>query len=142
MMKKLKISLMLMSTLIILSGCASKIMQGFVGKDIREVVLDYGTPVNAMDMGNGTRAFQWKMTKSHTTPTHISSSSRGTGYGSSYTYGRTTDYRMNAYVNTNTVITGGQTVDTSCLYTLFARWDKGRNGWIVTGFKKPKLMCE
>ena len=47
-------------------------MQGFVGKDIRQVVLDYGTPINAMDMGNGTRAFQWKMTKSRTTPTYIS----------------------------------------------------------------------
>ncbi len=139
---KLKISLIAIATIIFLGGCASKIMQGFVGKDIRQVQLDYGPPVNAMDMGDGVRAFQWKMTSSYTTPTYVNSNSRGTGYGSSYNTGYRTNYNMNAYVNTNTVITGGQTIDSSCLYTLFSRWDKARKGWIVTGFKKPNLMCE
>ncbi len=152
---KLKNSLVIILTIIFLSGCASKIMQGFVGKDIRQVVLDYGTPINAMDMGNGVRAFQWKMTNyTHTTPTYINSSSSGSAYGSSYTsgqgsvygsnynYNSRTNYNMNAYINTNTVITHSQTYDLTCLYTLFARWDKGRKGWIVTSFKKPNLMCE
>lgn len=140
-MKKILIGLF---TLFVISfnGCASKIMQGYVGKDVREVVLDYGSPTNAMDMGNGLRAFQWTKSHSYTTPTYVKSRSTGTGYGSSYTYGNHTDYNMNTYVNTNTVISGGQTINSNCVYTLFARWDKDKNGWIVTSFKKPNIMCE
>lgn len=137
-----KISLIVIFTMILLSGCASKIMQSYVGKDVREVVLDYGPPSNAMDMGKGIRAFQWTKSSSYTTPTYVSSSGTGTGYGSSYTYGNYTNYNMNTYVNTNTVIRGGQTINSTCVYTLFARWNKGRNGWIVTSFKKPDFLCE
>ena len=58
--------------LVILSGCASQIMQRYIGQDAREVVVDYGPPANAMDMGDGRRAFQWVMDSSYTTPTTTS----------------------------------------------------------------------
>ena len=44
--------------ILILSGCASQIMNSYVGNDVREVMVDYGTPANAFDMGDGRRAFQ------------------------------------------------------------------------------------
>ena len=56
------------SVVALLTGCASQIMQGYVGKDVREVMLDYGAPANAFDMGDGRRAFQWVIGSSYTTP--------------------------------------------------------------------------
>jgi len=112
------------------AGCASQIMKSYVGKDVREVMLDYGAPANAFDMGDDRRAFQWVMDSSYTTPTQVNTT------GSVSAYGPT------AWVNSNTTITGGQTITSRCAYTLFARWNSGREGWVVTDFKSPKLLCE
>ena len=145
-MMKRKIIGFLIVTIFILSGCASKIMQSYVGKDVRMAMVDYGPPQNAFDIGNGTRAFQWVMRSSYKTPTYISSNSYGSGYGNVYgtRYGSgfNATYNANAWVNTNTVITGGQTIHSKCVYTVFAKWSNERKGWIITGFKKPNLMCE
>lgn len=111
-------------------GCASQIMRSYIGKDIREVMLDYGPPANAFDMGDGRRAFQWVMNSSYTTPVTATTtgSVSNTGYSS--------------WVNTNTTITGGHTVNSKCIYTLFGRWDEISESWIIKDFKKPKFMCE
>lgn len=113
-----------------LAGCASQIMQSYVTKDVREVMIDYGPPQNAFDMGDGRRAFQWVMRSSYTTPTNVATSGNVTAYGNS------------AWVNSNTQITGGQTINSRCVYTIFGRWDDSRKGWTITEFKKPNLMCE
>ena len=105
-------------------------MQSYVGKDVREVMLDYGAPANAFDMGDDRRAFQWVVGKSYTTPV------QATTYGSVNAIGST------AWVNSNTTITGGQTVNSRCLYTLFGNWNDAKKGWFVTGFKEPNLMCQ
>jgi len=115
---------------IFISGCASQIMKGYVGKDVREIMLDYGSPSNAFDMSDGRRAFQWVQDSSYTTPVNATTT------GNVSTYGTT------SWVNSNTTITGGQTINSKCLYTLFARWNEATNGWVVTDFKKPNLMCE
>src|SRR5690554_4707351 len=44
---------------VFLLGCVSTHMKQYLGKDIREVVLDSGPPVNAIDMEGGVRAFQF-----------------------------------------------------------------------------------
>lgn len=111
-------------------GCASQIMKSYVGGDVREVMLDYGPPANAFDMGNGRRAFQWVLNSSYTTPTQIN------------TTGSVSSYGPTAWVNSNTTISGGQTITSKCAYTLFARWDSARESWTVTDFKTPKLLCE
>lgn len=49
-----------MLALALLSGCASTHMAQYVDKDIREVILDSGPPINVMDMGQGVRAFQFR----------------------------------------------------------------------------------
>ncbi len=114
----------------LLTGCASQIMNSYVGKDVREVMLDYGPPANAFDMGDGRRAFQWVMNSSYTTPTTATTTGTVNSYGSS------------SWVNSNTMITGGQTITSNCVYTLFGRWNENTSGWSVTEFKKPNLMCE
>ena len=47
--------------LIALSGCATEIMQGYVGRSIQEPILDYGPPVNVVEMGQGRRHFSGKL---------------------------------------------------------------------------------
>ena len=113
-----------------LVGCASSTLQSYVSKDIRQVMLDYGPPANAFDMGDGRRAFQWAIGSSYTTPTYATTTSSVSSAG------------HQAWVNSNTQVTGGQTVTATCVYTLFATWDDARKGWTVVGFNKPKIMCE
>jgi hypothetical protein len=119
---------------LMLFGCASQIMQGYVGQPIQTVMLDYGPPVNAFDMPDGQRVFQWTQDVSQTTPVNVNTTGNvntlATGYGAT------------SWVNSNTVITGGQTYTDTCIYSLFANWDKKQKVWIISGFKKPKLMCE
>jgi hypothetical protein len=122
--------ILLVVALAFLGGCASQIMRGYIGKDIREVVLDYGPPANAMDMGDGRRAFQWIMNSTYTTPVVANTT------GSATTTGYTT------WMNSNTTIYGGQTVSSSCVYTLLGTWDEAAKTWRVVDFKKPNFMCE
>jgi hypothetical protein len=115
---------------IFLAGCATQIMQSYVGKDVREIMLDYGAPANAFDMGEGRRAFQWSIGSSYTAPITATTTGSVNSVGST------------SWVNSNTIITGGQVINSQCLYTLFARWNENSRGWFVTDFKKPNLMCE
>lgn len=126
-MKKISLLILVAASLI---GCASQIMQNYVGKDVREIMLDYGAPANAFDMGDGRRAFQWTIGSSYTVPTTAITT------GSINTLGTAT------WVTSNTTITAGQAINSTCLYTLFAKWNEGTKGWFVTDFKKPNLMCE
>ncbi len=150
MSKKLFFASSILSILLFISGCASKIMEGYIGKDVRMAVIDYGSPANAFDLGDGTRVFQWVMHKSYTTPTYVSSTgtatTTGSMYGNSYGYGNTRRYNANynatTWLNTNTVISGGQTIHSKCIYTIFAKWSQSRKSWIITSYKKPSLMCE
>ena len=109
-----------------LSACASQIMRGYVGKPLQEVMLDYGPPVNAMDMPDGTRAFQWAISSAFVTPTHVTSTTTPAG---------------NMWL-TNTQITGGQLITNSCVYTMFARWSEEQRTWVFTDFRRPSALCE
>ena len=111
-------------------GCASQIMKSYIGKDVREIMLDYGPPVNAFDMGDGRRAFQWVKGTSYTTP------------ATAYTTGSVNTVGYTSWVNSNTTITGGQTVTSTCVYSLFGRWNETAKGWFIEDFKEPNIMCE
>jgi hypothetical protein len=54
----MKFVLVLYAMATLLVGCVADKMRSYVGQDIREVELVYGPPVNQIDLGNGTRAFQ------------------------------------------------------------------------------------
>jgi hypothetical protein len=53
--------------LTLFTGCVADTMRGYVGQDIRAVMLAYGPPANEIDLGGGTRAFQWSKTSVDTT---------------------------------------------------------------------------
>lgn len=107
------------------AGCATQVMQGYVGKDITDVVLERGPPTGTMDMPDGRRAFQWRMDSVYSMP--------GTTYYSGNTYGNTT------YGTFNTV--GGGIYSQSCVYTLFGQKNP-RGSYTVVGFHPPPLECE
>lgn len=111
--------------LFLLSGCATKIMESYVGQDVRQVIIKRGAPANAMDMGDGRRAFQWREDESIQMPTTVSTV--GTANTGWYT--------------ANSTISGGQSLTNTCIYTVYARWDETRRGWVVESFEKPTWDC-
>jgi len=117
--------LFLFSIVVALAGCASQIMEGYVGKDVTEAMLDYGPPANVMDLPDGTRAFQWSMTSSGVIPT-------------------TTTYNATAYGNTvvgSTTTTGGGVYSQQCVYTLIGVKNTNKS-YTITGYRKPTMMCD
>ena len=43
-----------------LAGCASDHAESFLGQDVRQVMIEDGPPINAFDMPDGRRAFQFR----------------------------------------------------------------------------------
>jgi hypothetical protein len=122
----MRASLAICALVVLLAGCAADAMRGYVGQDIRAVVLAHGPPANEVDLGGGTRAFQWSRTSVHTTPP---------------TAVTTTDRDRRGRRTTQTQLVGGTQTVTNCLYTFLAAWDPRREGWVVTGFRQPSLEC-
>ena len=87
-------------------------------------MAQYGPPVNACDMPDGRRAFQWRMENAVVMPT----TTNYTGYG----YGN--------MVTGNAITTGGYMGATVCFRTLYAK-GQGKQ-WAIVGFERPRLDCE
>lgn len=112
-----------------LSGCASSVMGGFVGKPVEAVAVRYGPPVNVFDMPDGRRAFQWNINS--TIPLAGYSNTTATIYAPPGGL---------ATVNSSTNYMPAQQIQHSCLYTMYGTYQG--NAWVLTGYEKPSLMCE
>jgi hypothetical protein len=113
-------------------GCASTHMKQYLGKDIREVVLDSGPPINAFDMSDGTRAFQFRWGGgTYVIPQTTTTTGSVTAVGNS------------AWFQSQSIATGGGVVTSEgCVITYLARWDQQRQSWIVSNYRYPKgLVC-
>jgi hypothetical protein len=110
----------------VLVGCAADTMRSYVGQDVRNVELNYGPPANQIDLGNGTRAYQWTKITVDTTPMSAVS---------------TTDKDRKGRKTTQTQWVGGDQSVTKCLYTFITTWNPQANGWIVTGIREPSFDC-
>lgn len=110
----------------LLVGCVADTMRSYVGQDIRAVELTYGPPINQIDLGNGTRAFQWSKVSADTTPVSAVT---------------TTDKDKKGRKTTDTQFVGGEQTVTRCLYTFIAARNSQANSWIVTGIREPSLDC-
>ena len=126
----MKRSLTIVLAFLLTTGCASRIMQSYIGQPISAVVEDYGMPSGAFDTDLGKRAFIWSMSVNVLIP------------GTTTTYGTAVGNQlfMNSYSSP-----GIMTSD-SCNYVLYAerhRTDiEGPAAWVVTSFKKPSFWCE
>lgn len=110
------------------AGCASSVMNGFVGQPVQQVMVKYGPPTNAFDMGDGRRAFQWSMKSSYTAPTSARTTGQAMPVGNA------------VWWTQNTTISGGGTSTGECLYTLYGRWSG--SAWRIEAYEKPKFLCE
>lgn len=116
---------LVLACFVALSGCATAIMDGYVGKSISEPILDYGPPANALDLPDGRRAFQWAVNSSGVIPV--------TNYDSATVYG-SGGYGVVSGTSTSYVPYSNQ-----CVYTLYAK-PQGED-WIVTGYRQPNFSC-
>ncbi len=122
----MKAFLAICALVVLLTRCVADTMRDYIGQDIHAVVLAYGPPANEVDLGGGTRAFQWSKTSVNTTP---------------MTAMTTTDKDKKGRRTTQTQFVGGTQTVKNCLYTFLATWDSRRNSWVVTGFQQPSLDC-
>jgi hypothetical protein len=122
----MKLIVTLSAIAILLAGCAADTMRSYIGQDIRAVELTYGPPVNEIDLGNGTHAFQWSKTSVSTTPVSAVT---------------TTEKDKKGRKTTETQFIGGDQSVTKCLYTFIATWNPQGNGWVVTGIREPSFDC-
>jgi hypothetical protein len=120
---KAALALILTSTL--LSGCASDIMQGYVGQSLETAMARYGPPDVQFDLPDGRRAFQWIDINTTTSSGHATERvSRGRDGP-----------------KTHVDFTPASTTYNRCFYTMYARYDQARRGWIFDGFEPPALGC-
>jgi hypothetical protein len=129
-----RLALIVISVLL-LSGCATQIMQGFVGQPVQNAMLKYGPPMNVMDMPDGTRAFQWEIKSSVVMP------GTSTAYGTANIYAPPGSSFATVSGNSTTTYMPGQVINSRCLYTMYGQWQAARNAWIFTGYEKPPLIC-
>lgn len=118
--------LALLLGLVAVGGCASQIMERYVGKSITEPILDYGPPANVINLQGDRRAFQWQIASSGVVP--MTTPSTSTIYGSG------------GYASVTTQSTSYIPYSSECLYTLTAT--RSGDDFIVDGFRKPRLGCE
>lgn len=115
---------------LLLSGCASQIMQGYVGRPMSAAVEDYGMPAGGFETAPGQRAFIWHINSVYSVPGQTSTSATIVG----------NSVFSNSYTAPPSVISD------TCTYVLYAtqtRTDiEGPAAWTVTGYKKPKFGCE
>jgi hypothetical protein len=112
------------------AGCASTKMKQYVGKDIREVILDDGPPMHVLDLPDGTRAFQYPFGGgTYTAPTVTTTTGNVSRIGSQ------------AWLSATSISSGGGTVTMPpCTISYIATWDGNMGGWIVRDYRIPKQM--
>ncbi len=111
---------------LLLAGCVSTHMQQYIGRDIREVIVDSGPPVNTLDMGGGRRAFQFYWGGGDIIVP-------ASGSGTATVIGNTVYASSVSYP-------GGVVHSEGCLITYFARQAEGSDAWIVTEIAYPKRV--
>lgn len=109
----------------LVTGCATQVLQSYVGQPITEPILDYGPPTNVVELENGRRAYQWAIDSSGYIP--ITTPSTGTIYGSG------------GYATVTTTSTSYVPYSDRCIYTLIAVEQQDR--WIVESYRDPSFMC-
>jgi hypothetical protein len=111
-----------------LTGCATDIMRGYIGRTPQDVMARYGPPDNVFDMPDGRRAYQWLEVSESTSP------------GSEQTRTRWVEKRDGRRERvTTTEISPPVSERKKCYYTMYAHRDRG--DWIFDSFQQPEFGC-
>jgi hypothetical protein len=149
-MKKLIVVL----CLVIVSGCAvnTNRLKGYIGQGIRQVMIDYGRPVNVIDMGGGVRAYQFTESNTRVLPKQETVRTNSTTYGNTRTNGNlfgssgngtfNSSGRGSASTNTTQTYVTTERINFDCTYTLMTAFARSTGNWVVTEVKSPTgLRC-
>jgi hypothetical protein len=111
---------------VLIAGCVSTQMRGYVGRDITEAMLAYGQPVQTLDLPDGRRAFQFRY-------------GGGTAIIPAQGYARATTAANTTSVSSTS--TPAVLVDRpGCLLTFIAK--PAGSSWTVVETRTPKeLVC-
>ena len=114
---------------LLLTGCATDIMRGYLGRTPEDVMARYGPPDNVFDLADGRRGYQWleisNSTSSGTEETRTRMVERRRGRGPERV--------------TTTQFTPPTQSEQRCYYTLYARREGG--AWVFEDFAQPKFGC-
>jgi hypothetical protein len=118
---------MIIAAMFALTGCASVHTEEYVDRDIRQVILDNGPPINAIDMGDGTRTFQFKFGGGSIVAPQV------TATGAPITKSDSDAWFQSAPITTS----GGQrVVNDDCVSSYLTKWDG--EVWRVLSYRIPK----
>lgn len=128
-------------SVLLLSACATQIMEQHVGSTLSEPVMKYGPPTYSYNVDATTRAFVWTNAKGVAVPGRVSSG------GSDIFFGNGAASPMNGgSPYGETLVTPTREINAECSYTYFARKAVAQpqtpGDWVVTSFKSPTLLCE
>ncbi len=118
-------------SVLLLTSCVSTHMSGYLGKEISEVVLMEGQPINVLELPDGRRGYQYIFGTviGSTTGTTVSERKSETSAGKT--------------ANTKVTTTGNASAAYSaqgCLVTYIAR--QQGDAWIVEDFRYPsRIVC-
>lgn len=107
-----------------LSGCATDIMRGYVGRPPEAVMARYGPPIDVRDLPDGRRAYQWMESETETS---------GGEATTKIEHGR------NDRPRTRTEYSPTTTKERRCFYTFYAR--RTAYGWQIEDFERPEFGC-
>lgn len=116
---------MLLATLA-LTGCATDIMRGYIGRPPEAVMARYGPPVDVRDLPGGRRAYQWL------------EESTVTSFGAATTTVEEKGKR-GPRQEVATEFAPSTTETQRCFYTFYAH--RASEGWLIDDFEKPLLGC-
>lgn len=121
--------------ILLIAGCASSHpkLQSYVGKDIQNVVVDYGYPIVAYEMGDGRRDSQWVMDQSSSRSTQVMMTGALTEPAE--------QFEPNIKTISMTAMSGDLAKVSQCMYTMITRWDDEKKTWIIKGYQKPTSDC-
>jgi hypothetical protein len=124
--------ILICSIAFMLSGCVSTHMKAFIGKDIREVMLTEGPPINAFDLSEGRRAFQYRFGGgTFVTPQVSNTATSATVVGNSVWLDQRTITQPAAIVESQ-----------GCVISYIAEFDQKKSSWTVVDIRYPKrLVC-
>jgi hypothetical protein len=112
-----------------LGGCfLVKSTKSYLGHDVAEIVRDYGIPLNAFDLPNGQREFQWAIGWGYQSATYADTLERVTSRGD------------RAWTASNVPIAGGRPITGDCVFTLVGIWSESVHSWKVTAVRGPTMI--
>lgn len=115
-----------------LSSCVSTYMKTFIGEDIREVMMTEGPPINAFDLSDGRRAFQYKFGGGTFVTPQVSR-----------TAGSATILGNSVWLDQRTITQPAAIIESEgCLISYIAEFSSAKSAWTVVDIRYPKrLVC-